>query len=87
MGDPNEISESSCVAQWIKERELERKEEELLALKDDSDTQVITIYEEHNMRLRHVPLDEYENRLKRFIFKKPTAKRAGTYEKNSEIMK
>ena len=44
------------------------------AEEDDSDVQLMTFYEENNLQLRHVLLDEYETRLKRFVYKKTGAK-------------
>ena len=55
-----------------KERQLEMAEAVLNSHQDDSDTQVITFYEENGLHLRHVILDDFEERLKKFVYNKPT---------------
>lgn len=57
-----------------KEAKAEAAEAELNSGKDESDTQIITFYEENNLNLRHVLLDEYETRLKKFVYLKPLVK-------------
>ena len=44
------------------------------ANKDESEIAVITMYEEHGMLLRNVYLDDYEERIKRFVYGKPLVK-------------
>ena len=53
-----------------KESRFEIAEAVMNADKDESDTKVITYYEEDNLQLRNVLLDDYETRLKRFVYRK-----------------
>ena len=42
--------------------------------KDESEISVITYYEEHGLLLRNVQLEDYEERVKRFVYGKPFVK-------------
>ena len=64
----------AAVAQYdhYKEKKMEMAEAVLNSASDDSDTQLITYYEENGLHLRHVVLDDYEERVKKFVYNKPT---------------
>ena len=55
------------------------------SVRDDSDTACITAYEEQ-LNLRNVHLEEFEDRLKRFVFKNPIG-RSSTPNEESTIKK